>query len=876
MSHNSTGYDEDMNPDLIDGIQAVRSQWSGNNVKGALAAEAIVAGLDPGRIVYHHSSGNLGSMHTINFYTNMAPAQELDDWFEHWATKGVKPLFTCEYMVPCTWDWTMYRGWYKGVRTWGEAQAPWEFCLAEWSAQFLGDRAYRIGEEEKKDIRWEAEQFRNGRLWHRWDYPYQVGSTVFDIQHEIIGTYLTENWRAFRTWGVSAISPWEYGFFWRLRPGVDKSRKQLKVDWDNLQRPGFSPDYIDAQYERMDLAFKYDDWAPTADGQAILRNNGPLLAYIAGKPAAFTSKDHNFYPGETVEKQIILINNSRETATADCRYSLLFPQAEDTLSGMGGVAYPISIETGQQKRRPLHFALPEKLAPGQYEISATVKFSNGELQKDSFTIDVLPKPAEGPAVLKIGGDHEYMAPSPHSKVALFDPKGETATLLKTMHVEVHSIDADADLSAYDILVLGKGALTANGPGPNLSRVREGLKVVVFEQSAEALEKRLGFRVAEYGLRQVFQRVPDHPLLAGLKPENLRDWRGSATLQPPRLDYTASQSFGGPAVKWCGIEVPHVWRCGNRGNVASVLIEKPARGDFLPILDGGFSLQYSPLMEYREGKGIVLFCQLDVTGRTEQDPAAETLVRNLLGYVADWNPLPRREALYVGDAAARRQLELAGIAVQSYDGGKLALERTLIVATGGGRKLAENAAAVADYLKADGHLLALGLDEQEANSFLPFKVGMTKAEHIAAFFEPPRASALLSGVAPADVHSRDPRKLPLVSAGATVLGDGVLAQAQNANVVFFQFPPSSVNSGQRPPNSNEQLNLRRTYRRSSVALARLLANMGVAGATPLLSRFSMPVSEDRPKPGAATAGRWSQGLYLDQPEAWDDPYRFFRW
>jgi hypothetical protein len=26
----------------------------------------------------------------------------------------------------------------------------------------------------------------------------------------------------------------------------------------------------------------------------------------------------------------------------------------------------------------------------------------------------------------------------------------------------------------------------------------------------------------------------------------------------------------------------------------------------------------------------------------------------------------------------------------------------------------------------------------------------------------------------------------------------------------------------------------------------------------------------------TEGRWSQGLYLDQPEDWDDPYRFFRW
>jgi hypothetical protein len=366
------------------------------------------------------------------------------------------------------------------------------------------------------------------------------------------------------------------------------------------------------------------------------------------------------------------------------------------------------------------------------------------------------------------------------------------------------------------------------------------------------------------LRQVFKRVPDHPILAGLDQENLRDWRGSATILPPRLDYTTSRSFGGPAVQWCGIEVPRVWRCGNRGNVASVLIEKPARGDFLPILDGGYSLQYSPLLEYREGKGLVLFCQLDVTGRTEQDPAAETLARNIVQYVAEWKPSPRRQAFYAGDAAGRRHLEFAGIPVESYEGGKLSPEKALIGASGGGRKLTENAAEVADFLKAGGHLLALGLDEQEANGFLPFEVGMTKAEHIASCFDPPIVNSLFRGVAPADVHNRDPRTLPLMSAGVTVLGNGVLAQAQNANVVFFQFSPCTVTNA-----SNQQFNLRRTYRRSSFALARLLANMGVAAPTPLLSRFSTPIGEGQEK-------RWLQGLYLDQPEDWDDPYRFFRW
>ncbi len=310
-SHNGTGYSEDMNPDLIDGVQDARDPSTRNNANLALRAEAIVHRLDPSRIVYHHSSGNLGSMHTSNFYPNFVPIQELSDWFEHWATKGAKPVFLCEYGAPFTWDWAMYRGWYKGERTFGSARVPWEFCMAEWNAQFLGDRAYQISEMEKANLRWEARQFRAGNLWHRWDYPYDLGSPRFDDRHEVMAMYVKDNFRAFRTWGVSATSPWEFGHFWRLRAGVDKRRRALSVDWEHLQQPGFSPDFIDRPNERMDQAYERSDWIPTADGRALLRNNQPLLGYIGGKSAHFTSKEHNFFAGDAVEKQLIVINNSR-------------------------------------------------------------------------------------------------------------------------------------------------------------------------------------------------------------------------------------------------------------------------------------------------------------------------------------------------------------------------------------------------------------------------------------------------------------------------------------------------------------------------------------------------------------------------------------
>jgi beta-galactosidase len=841
MSHNATGYEEDMNPDRIDGLKDPRNDtWSQNNAKLALRAEAIVKEMDPSRIVYHHSSGNLGSMHTMNFYLNFVPTQELSDWFEHWATKGMKPVFLCEYGVPFTWDWAMYRGWYKGERAFGSANVPWEFCLAEWDAQFLGDRAFQITEMEKKNLRWEAGQFRSGKLWHRWDYPEQVGSSHFDDRQEVIARYLVDNWRAFRTWGVSANSPWEYAAFWKLAATADRKSKPLTVDWENLQKPGFGADTVPGREGQMSLDHEPSDWMRTAAADALVRNNQPLLAYLGGKGEHFTSKDHNFLPGETVEKQLILINNSRETMSCECVWSLGLP------TPLGG-SKTVSVRTGEQERIPLRLALPTGLAPGRYELTATVRFGTRETQKDSFVINVLPQPVDL---------------ATNAKIALFDPKGQTGNLLTSLKVRFQSVEANADLAGYDVLIVGKEALTSDGAGLDVDRVRDGLKVIVFEQTAKVLEARFGFRVAEYGLRQVFPRVPDHPLLAKLEADHCRDWKGEATLLPSRLDYTLRPRYG-PTVQWCGMDVTQAWRCGCRGNVASVLIEKPARGDFLPILDGGFSLQYSPLLEYREGKGLVLFCQLDVTGRTDNDPAADALTRNLLRYVSAWKPRSSRKVLYIGDPAGKTHLEAAGLSVTVYSKEVLMADSVLIVGPGGGKKLAGDATAIAHWLKEDGRLLAIGLDEAEAAAFLPSTVEMKKREHIATYFEPPGVNSLLAGVGPADVHNRDPRELPLVSGKAMVLGDGVLAKSDNANVVFCQLVPWQFDP-------NKQMNLKRTFRRASFLVTRLAANLGAVGSTPILTRFRSPVDASK------SEKRWLSGLYLDAPEEWDYPYRFFRW
>jgi hypothetical protein len=707
-SHNGAGYSEDMNPDLIDGVNEPRDQWSARGAQRARRAESIIRKLDASRIVYHHSGGNLNALHSINFYGNWIPPQEMDDWFEHWATTGVKPAFTCEYSVPFLWDWAMYRGWYKGKREFGSAAVPWEFHVAEWDAQFLGDKAYRITEEEKVNLRWEAEQFRKGRDgWMRWDYPQNLGSNVFEDRMKIMAAQVEQNFRAFRTWGLSAnCVPWDIENYWKK------------------------------------------DGTPTLVAEALQRCNMPVLAYIAGKPGAFTSKDHHFLNDEWIEKQFVVINNSREPIAGKCTWSC------DRYSGSADVTLP----PGQQTRVPIRLAFA---GGGKRELQAEF---NGI--KDRFSIVVFNFDED-----EVEGHQSRFA----------DFRGP--------------IDASMDLRGVDVLTIGKGALTVDGPAPDLSRVRDGLKVIIFEQSAEVLEKRFGFRVAEYGLRQVFPRVAGHPLLHGVSEDHLRDWRGAATLNPPRLKYEPGPQFNNaPTVKWSGIPVTRVWRCGNRGNVASVLIEKPACGDFLPVLDGGYGLQYSPLLEYREGKGMILFCQMDVTGRTEFDPVIRVLLKNIFFYVDWWKPSPRHTLRYEGDPAGRKYLEAAGVTLSDH-----------------------------------GEVL------------LTSQPSAPLGEHIAAHFEPFPYRSPFAGISPADVHNRDPRKVPLIPGG---MCGGLLSVA--GNEIHMQLAPWHFDY------SGGKMNQKRTFRNFARMTSRLLGNFGV---------------EMR-----GLGGR----LYMDEPEEWDDPYRFFRW
>lgn len=803
MNHNATGYYGDQNPLKIDGIyDPARLDAPGAPVdaglldrrKKAEQAAAMAKACDPSRLVYHHQSGNLGDFHTVNIYLNWAPPQERSDWLGHWAETGVKPLFFVEWGLPHIASWSSFRG---PAFIWrSEAfQQAWD---SEFAAALIGEQAYRMTPEKLALLREEERLWAAGKPFH-WGRLSgalkQCDSTYLGVQALAAG----DNWRAHRTWGISAMLPWDQEGLWRRvapTPARDHPGRA-----EGLQRPGIVPDQLtpgrEHLYDPVPAAF-----ATTALGAAFRRWNMPLLAYIGGGPDGFTGKAGNHLPGGTVARQVVILNDTRRERACSYRLTASF--------GAPPVAGTATVPAGGRLLVPASFPLPAEVAEPAQRLALSVDFGGGEVQRDEVALQVLAAPR--------------VAPRLAAKVEVFDPKGLTTALLRRLGVAHTALQGRAPGPDCGILVIGREALADPATTLDLSRLPAGLRVLMFEQGFETLQNRFGLRCNVLGVRTVFARAPGHQMLAGLPADSLRDWRGAATLTPPFLDTPAFETRD-PRWSWCGFEATRVWRCGNRGNVASVLIEKPARGDWLPLLDCGFDLQYSPLLQLREGDGCLVFCQLDVSGRSEDDPAGLAICRNLFAYLDGYTPPPRRTVAYAGGAQGAELLRSMGIATGAATA---APGGTLLVLGGGAPPPDGLARAVEDGLE----VLALGLDGRELAALLP-ELKSTAA---------PRSSELaaclgreeFAGVGNADLHWRT--LLPIAALEGLPAERGCAALAAiplgRGRIVLCQAAPWMFDYAARPY-------LRTSYRRNAFLVSRLLANLGARADTAMGAAFARP-------------------------------------
>ena len=399
-------------------------------------------------------------------------------------------------------------------------------------------------------------------------------------------------------------------------------------------------------FNAINWDFEGADAQPLPVMQALARYFGDTDLHVAGPKDDWPSKDHSFCSGERIEKQVVLLN--------DLTRDLPCPIAWRLESASGKAHAAGKLEAVARAGRPTFVPL-ECVAP---LVSARTRFrlvvgplpgSSPHFEPDVFALEVFP-PARRPEV--------------RSTVLVHDPEGETAAMLRKAGVDAEPLRETSELRRACMLIVGRDAY---GPGfLTLARaiglgraVAEGLNLLVLEQAAGEV---MGLKLEEQSARRVFVCTPTHPVLEGLGAEDFVNLRGESDLIEPYPEAAPETQQRWPTryFKW-----------GNRGVVATVVYRKPHYAPFVPILECGFDLVDSPLMEARLGNGRIVLCQVDVTGRYGVDPVSTRLVHNLIAELGTRGSAPPRACSVVG-ASARRFVEQFGISPVEFGGGPDAL------------------------------------------------------------------------------------------------------------------------------------------------------------------------------------------------------------
>jgi hypothetical protein len=797
-THNATGYAGDQNPERIDGIYSPdkfmkKTAWYlYNRRQQALLAGELVKTLDPTRAVYHHESGNLGPMYTINCYLNWAPAQERSDWLEHWESKGVKPLFMMEWGMPHVCSWSSFRG---PAFIWGNSavQCMW---IDEFNAEYLGEEAYRnnknkegmINLQEKINSGNKKVHFSKFNWFSRWTDVQKVWSIM-----------IRDNFPAMRARGLSGLLPWDQDAFWSTWSPVI-SKNLLPERFENLKKTGISPDYSAGLVDGYDRAL-------TTVGKNASQTFQPQIGWIAGKPGDFTEKNTYFLPGEKVKKSLVILNDTRHSAVTNYRWSI--PELEIETHGS------VKTAPGERSDIPVEFEIPEHLTETTLTINAQFDYAGKSKETDSL-------------YLKIGRRPQAAINSP---VYVYDPENSAVDLLKQLNVTFKRAEKMDAIPDDAVLVIGRNAL----PSCKIS----AKKRLILEQSLSTLQQ-LGLRGNEHGLRNI---IPLHDSLFG-KP--LSNWRGGSTLVKPYLDLPEYENHM-PSADWCGFNNKRVWRAGNRGTVAGTIPEKPSIGNWLPLCHGGFDLQYAPLLEFKENDKIIIFCQLDVSARTEYSPEALELFSTILKRI-DSLPLPvSRQTFCLGgkDSDTEKLLKALKIKYSIIEEIDSCPDNALLI-IGSGSKLKD----ISDKLAAGLNILAIGLDAKEIEQLLPGQIKTETRENVFSDYVSALTftSPVFAGISNAELHWRKPLNgtfFPSDSPGGQALN---VVENDHGHTVFCQITPLLFDK--------DEFQYRTTRRRCHFLISRLAHNLGAESNSGLLSQITAKNDESMINKGMVTlSGEW---------------------
>ncbi len=555
---------------------------------------------------------------------------------------------------------------------------------------------------------------------------------------------------------------------------------------------------------------------------------GPTFAWLAGPPEDLSSVDHHFAAGARVVKSVVLVNEGRSEAP----YALQW-HADVAGQEVGLGEHRGHLAAGQSRFLPVEFSCPVVNLKADGKIRLEGEFG-GKAVGDDFLIRVYPS---GAAVE--GG----------RLVHVFDPSGETSRVLRALGFKVQPWDGRHE--AGRVLVVGRGALSAGSlaTGSFEQFAADGGRVLICAQERRRVISGTAFRANPRAERACWEVVTQrsHPVVRGLDAVDLRDWSGG---RGPRAGLSIPDP--GAALR-VAARFPVAW--GERGAVSVAAPEKPHFGGWRPILECGFDMSYAPLMELEHGRGVILWCSMEVDSRAQDDPVARDLLVRMMGYLEGFRPAPERgPTYYTGGETWRARLEAMGVDFQPVQA-MPKVPGLLVVADDSpivDRRIEEHLdrGGAALFLPRESVALPLGFVAKPGSPY-------GRPEGLPPWPE-------CRGLSMSDVRTRCDIAAPLIVSGpGEISAGGLLAKLQRGPgaAVFVQVGPDQIARAGIPALALSEC-------RNLAMISRLLANMGATflsdrrAFAPRSDPFHpMPLAGEwlvRPEPGGAREG--AEGSY----------------
>ncbi len=609
MSTNYLGYGWDYHPlKLADGYQP---KFQMKKYQTCMEGVKIMRKYDPSRPFFFQAGGNFGEIITNNAYFCWWPQTERNAWPEVWNRIGKKPLHIIETGFP------YWRSFY-GMDLKYPGQKP--LFYYENLARYYGPEVYCDNDPE---------MLRSVALSTRG----KVSEAYYDapLHQKLRGDLLKETIRYWRGFDMSGICPFAeiyYAFRKNAPHRTNHICKEWEVEVKDFRRNGWQADLRKLQYQ---ADINPDQPLPVAS--ALKEALAPKLVFLDGGAEEPVDKTHNYPSGGTLEKRIVLINDTQKNAEFRGTW---------TFAGKEGRFREV-LNPGEIRHLPISITLPKVSIRTEYKL--TVKPES--LPATSMNIAVFPA-----TDVKISGG-----------IALYDPKGLTADTLERLKIKTADASKLNSLNGIRLLLIGRESLAPEFMAvAKKLRLRETvdsgrINVIVFEQKPEGLAL-MGLKTAPVYARDVF---PGYGFaIPGMKAEDFSQWAGNGTLAPSKQP---------PASNTEDTVASPLWHWNNANIVSSYPVRRIAEGDFRILLACGKDLIYTPLFELKSGKGRVLFCQMEVSGRTSNDPAADLLAAHLIAEYAKENRSGDMLHRLLTPAAIAEN-EVAGLLKQVRDGAVL--------------------------------------------------------------------------------------------------------------------------------------------------------------------------------------------------------------